>query len=80
MAKLEVRLEELNDLQEEAIRVQDFSKANTLKNDITSVKEQISLVKESFFCKPTSVCYDSMEDEQQIVAEDEEVIITFAHA
>jgi len=79
MARLEVRLEELNDLQEEAIRVQDFTKADSLKNDITFVREQISLLKENFYCKPVSIHCDSMEEVQELM-EDDDVIVTFVFA
>jgi uncharacterized membrane protein (DUF106 family) len=78
MAKLEVRLEELNDLQEEAIRAQDFTKAESLKKDITSVREQISLVKDSFYCKPMSVCYDSMEEVDEFSAEHEVTMLPYS--
>lgn len=79
MAKLEVRLEELNDLQEEAIKTQDFTKAEFLKNDITSLREQISVLKDNFFCKPLSVCCESTDEANNFTVEEDEVI-DFIHS
>lgn len=77
MAQLEVRLEELKDQQEESVRQEDYSKAMTLKTEISVIREKINSVKENLYAKPTSICYDIPEVDDEFSEENYEVITDF---
>lgn len=61
---MEVRLEELREQQEESIKVEDYEKAMTLKTEITNIREKINVLKDSLYAKPTSICYEVPESDE----------------
>lgn len=55
MAQLEVKLDEVKDAQEEAVRDEDYTKAEELKQQVTQIRAKIDKLKDEFYEKRASV-------------------------
>lgn len=68
IAQLNVKINELKDLQDEAIKSEDFGKAQELKNEISECQDKVLLLKASLMGSFVSSSSEVMEED-----EDEEV-------